>query len=107
MRHVANLKNLLFNKINVLIMKKLLFSALFLTAFSSGLFAKQEAETPVSGISCVISNEKKDTEVIVLEECTNVSFQYCGDWGQATWTGTICSDTLEDVLDYVDEVSNC
>jgi hypothetical protein len=38
MRHVANLKNLLFNKINVLIMKKVLFSVLFLTAFSSGLF---------------------------------------------------------------------
>jgi hypothetical protein len=102
MRHVANLKNLLFNKINVFKMKKLLFSALFLTTFSSGLFAKQEVEVPLLDKSI----SKVNDELLLSKddvECSSVPIPICEDGvviGHITMT--VCSPNLPDFIEKFD-----
>ena len=88
-------------------MKKVIISALFLTAFSSGLFAKETIEAPV------VEKEVLTSNAIVTpseddEYCTNISFQVCGDGWAMTFSGYACAASEGDLYDKIDAAqSDC
>ena len=110
MRHVANLKQFLFNKINVLIMKKVIISALFVTAFSCGLFAKQSPTINVFG-NTDIEVEKVDESITLVYDsfCQNTIIYWCAEetGEQFFYQGEMCiGGTEDDWYEAADEMVN-
>ncbi len=102
-------------------MKKVIFSTLFVAAFSCGLFAKQAVESPiiqkgaldVSKVNTEFSFSMKATCLsgsFELDDqyCTTTSFVFCDDatGDQFVVTGVVCFNAESTVYTFLDYMSS-
>jgi hypothetical protein len=118
MRHVANLKNSLFNKINFLIMKKVIISTLFLFSTVCGVWAsngipKEKPKFKENFSASVILKSFEITKKLVTKNipdrwCATRDIPICSGITVVGWTTvTFCFDNPYDLADALYSFGHC